>query len=829
MNAVENQNNVIGYIQTNTFGDVFFSSLNGNTFNKIDSEHLFKQHFSKLLFDAYKLYVIVGTDSGLLPRFIENQGIPDGTRYLFIEPSAVLQELQKNNACFHSGEYFSFADETNWVEALATLKATDYFFINSVHSQTALCAKEDSMGFYTELAWNVNERLQQLNYQTNLGTATQPFLIQQLLNLADNHSSLLMLKQAFQGKTAFVLGGGTSLDSVLPWLIEHRSYIVIIAVSRISKRLLSCGVEPDFICSVDPFPINWEVSKEMHLLGSKAIFIYAYHVYHRVLAQWSGPSLYCGKRVPWESSLNEQVDNMPGPTVTNSAIYCAVLLGFSHIYLAGVDYCYSLDGFSHAQGSIEASVGARFNLSGITTETYQGVMAPTNLAYLFARDCLENQIKQYSMVSSSQFYNVAPMAAKISNISYCSLDSVLLDKKVVNVTSMLDTYISVENVNNFLKKSHKEVQQSIHQIKEIKNLAQEAYQCNESLYNAQGFIENYKDKLHLDKIERIINKKYKKFSRLVKEFGIRQFLKIIKPFGDLEKITAEEIQYSLRVYYQSYIDGSNALIQLLETAEKNINARIEERKTRPDWDFLIDYARKEHCYGRVKKWRQLESSQQLNLTQQEAFNELEQLFKEEIEKTPSYTQVAKKATSLTYLNSRAQILFKHNQKELLCYLLLALDNHHDPKGVIPYRYLIQGYIAELNKNNEEAIDAYSHVIHLNEGPLEEALLRIVNLNLEADGNSDLAHQALECLSVMSPRYLSFYAESCRLRGAIVEAIEAYLQHIATFPNDVITQLKCAQLYLDQNIIEGAELMLNHILEAHPENEIALQMKRDLHQ
>lgn len=818
-------NRLIGFSQTNSFGEQVYSNLNTSTFNHTKSSSLYKNKFSDRLFNGSNLYILIGTDSGLLPRYIRSQGAPVGSRYLFIEPKPIFDELQEEGLFLGFSDQFAFADEETWVEALKEFKLEDYFYINSVRSESAFCATEDALGLYAELSWQIVERLKQLEYQTNVSLSNREFICQQLLNTADNYLSLTVLEDTFKDKTAFVLGGGTSLDDVLPWLLVHRSQVIIIAVSRISKRLVEFGIEPDFICSVDPYLVNWEVSKEIYLFETKPIFIHSYHVSHKLLSQWPGLSYYAGDKIPWKSPLNEKTMAMPGPTVTNSAIFAAIKLGFSTIYLAGVDYCLSLDGFSHAKGSYETAAGARFNLTGLTVETYKGDSAPTRLDYLYARDSLEAQVAHYTQLYEVQLFNVASQAAKIKRVNYCSTESIELSQEPINVSDVINSNVQNKSRVLFLTQAQQEMSQAAHQLKKIKLLAQEALECNESLYNAEGYIEDYKKKLYLDRLERDLNKKYKKLTTLVKKFGIRQFLKIVKPFDDMNQLSAEELKVQLRVYYQSYIEGSKDLLQYVEKAEQHIIARLEELKESPDWDFLISYCRKEKCYGRVRIWRNLESAKQLDQKYIKIFQEFEHLFVQEIEKTPQFSETVKQETSLSFLKSRAQILFKHQQKQLLQHLLFALDKHHDPDGVIPYRYLIQGYLAELEKDNEQAAEAYSKVFDVGNGPVEEALLRVVSLKLE--GQEELAHQALTCLAQLKDPYLVFYADSCRIRGDISDAIDAYILYIEKFPQDILAQLKLARLYINQNINEGAHLMLDMILEGDPDNETALGMKKEL--
>ncbi len=267
---------------------------------------------------------------------------------------------------------------------------------------------------YHELGWSVNDHLKQIQYSITVSIKTEIYIVEQMKNLAFNKTPAIVLKNAFPGKTAFILAGGPSMDLALDWLKLNRKKVILFAVSRIIRRLNEVGLEADFIVSVDPAPVNYTVSKELLLVSQKPVFIYGYHVYSKLISQWQGRALYLDARVPWQSSLN--VENLPiaPPTVTNTAIYLAYAFGCSRIFLAGADFCYTKDGFSHAKGSKEYTNGPQFKMSGVEVETYEGILASTRLDYAFARNMLEEQIK--AMMTNSkecQIFNIACTAAKL--------------------------------------------------------------------------------------------------------------------------------------------------------------------------------------------------------------------------------------------------------------------------------------------------------------------------------------------------------------------------------------------------------------------------------
>ena len=826
--SIVNESLSIGESQVNAFGDRFFSNLNPGTFIKLKANDFYDAHFGPSLFKTNSIFVILGTDSGLLPHYIQEKGIPEGSRYVFIEPAPILKQLQQS-AVFDDldEEYIICSDMSTYADAFAKFKIDDYLRIGAVVYLNGVGAQANVLDLYAELGWTISDILQQLHYKINTGASTEPFIIQQLNNLADSLYSAGLLKRAFLGKTAIILAGGPSLDDALPWIKANRDKIVIIAVSRVARRLIQVGIDdPDFIVSVDPGAVNFDVSKDIYALNSKTIFIYGHHIYNELVSQWSGLAFYTGPRVPWHSSLNDNSLYVPGPTVTNVAVSLAYQLGFKRIFLAGADFSYTKDGFTHAKGTIEQAAGARFNYTGIEVETYSGEMASTGLDYNLAREMLVEQVKPIIQSASCQIFNVSFYAAKVEGVEYAPLNSIELDHDNVDARAIVQERIKAYDVMKLFPRLHMELHRVLYQLKEIQSIAQQALKCNEEMYDEFGMISDYKDKRRLDKLEQLLKRKHRHYSRLVQTFGIRSFLKITKPFDD-DSWTAEEVQRVLRVYYKSYVDATAMLIVLLEKAEQKLVAREEEHKSIPDWDLIIAHCRQEQCFGRVRLWRKLNSAAQLSAEQQVVFEEFEQAFVDVLNKTKTaHGERAKKQSSLSFLRSRAQMLFQNQKEHLLKDLLLAIDKHEDQEGVKPYRYLIEGYIAQLHADYEAALNYYHQVIEGGGALIEDALLQIAIIDIQSETKA-LAHPALECLAQINTKYLLIYAESCRLHGDFLEAVDTYNRYLTAHPNDVIVQLKLAQLYIAMKVFDGAELMLDFILKNNPQQETALILKRAL--
>ncbi len=78
----------------NKHDEEYLYSVNRHTFQHEKSANLYKVHFDEKLKDSDSLYIILGTDSGLLAKFIMEQEPPQNTRYLFIELPHIIKRIE---------------------------------------------------------------------------------------------------------------------------------------------------------------------------------------------------------------------------------------------------------------------------------------------------------------------------------------------------------------------------------------------------------------------------------------------------------------------------------------------------------------------------------------------------------------------------------------------------------------------------------------------------------------------------------------------------------------------------------------------------------------
>lgn len=816
----------LGPITVNQFGETFFFNLSRHNFDKISAQALFESRFSKALFKEDALFIIVGTDSGLLPRYLKSRPLPKGSRYIFVEPEPVLNQLQIHGLMPDEDERIAYVGVEDWQLALQRFKVADYFYIGAVSSINALCAADDYINQYAEMGWHIAEVLAQLHWQYSMELGSEAFIAKQLSNIADNKLPAKLLENAFHGKTAILLAGGPSLDQALPWVEQHRSQVVVMAVSRISRQLSAAGILPDFVFSVDPTELSFDISKEMLEFGERAIFICAYHTVPTLLSQWLGKVFYLGPRLPWPSELNVGNLSSAGPTVTNTALSVAHGFGFKRILLAGVDLCFTREGFTHAAGSDEHRAGPRFNLTSLQVETNAGYLAPTSCDFAQAAKSLELQAKLLSR-AGCQIVSASAGAVKIANIDYLPLEQIELEPQTIDCWNLVCSKLhGREETARYYRQLDDELKRAQFQIKAIARLAVQARQINDDMYGGTETIVNFKDKKQLDQLEKKLKREYRHFSKLVKRFGIRQLIKLAKPFSD-EEWSVEETRQLGNSYYETYLEGANKLLALVEDAQQRLLARQQELAEQPNFSLLIEQAFKDNAFGRVRLWRQTYADQVLPEEVASKFDQLEQRFREVLSNgNTRHFARAKQHSHLPSVRKRAGLLFKHKKVDELQDLLSALGKHEQQEQAQVYRDLVQGYLAELSGEPQIALEAYQRIVDGGELLLEEALSRIAAIAIEQD-DTRMAGMALECLAQLNPFFLPLQAEMLKLHGEIMPAIDAYHSYIAQFPEDFLTQLKLATLYVEYNIEDAARLMLESILQRKPDYVAAAELNKRL--
>ncbi len=817
---------------TNTFGDRFLFSVNHNTLNQLGATHLHRERFSEHLKKTNTLFIVIGTDSGTLLAFLAGRDFGQGSRFLLIEPGPLFKVVQQEYTSTDIPENLFFGPAEEFDRLAEEVAMDRYFYAGEVMVVKSLAAEYGFRGEYHDLTFDLQNRCHQREWLITLEIKSQPFVHAQLENLADNTLPSTGLAGTFRGRTALLLAGGPSLDSILPWAIDHRDELVVLTVSRICRRLLEVGLAPDFIFSIDPHQVSFEVSVEMLRFWPQAIFVHSYHVSPLLLGQWRGRSLYLGARFPWESDLNRPSLPMAGPTVSNTALSVATEMGFSRVLLAGMDLCRSREGFTHAAGSNERQAGPQLAATCTQVATYGGWMAETTSDFLAATSILAVQAKQ-ATERGTTFLNLAESAARVEGVEYVPITAITLEKQVARPSEVMDKLapaLTREERVADLRLVLAELVRAKGQLLQIRKLTSEALECNKGLFGRDGKRADFKHKLRMDKIERKLNTKHADLANFVKRYAAHELLQMTILGKSDADWTDTEIEQSAETYYSNYRKNASALLKRIDQAKERIQLRLKEEEAGAEQlPSLMTQWLKDEQPGRVFVWMDRHQIPEERLAGlHPAFAHLQKQYEQQFgaHQDSLHLKRSKLYASLQGLVGKMLLFFNRADLTYLANLAQALKDHADPEARKHF-LLCSGLVAELENDPDQALAWYQQLFdQQDEVFLEHALQRIASLSL-ARHDDDNSLLALELLARLSPAYAIQYGDLLRLTGRSQQALNVYLDYLENAPGDVSMMLKTGTYFKELHLLDGAREMYRHVLRLHPDHETALQLLQEL--
>lgn len=829
---------------TNAFGDELLYEVNRNTFSRLGSNALYGHHFGTSLRAEDTLYLVTGTDSGLLPRWLLQEDLPPGSRYVFVELPELLDAITTQLPDLAKQDRIALVTPDQWSSLSQAFRFQNYAYLDQVRVIHSLGALDAHLPQYHELRYKVEQEVEQFTRSIKLSLGNHAFIRRQIENVADNLVPANALGRDFEGRTAVLLGGGPSLDDILPWVMANRDRLVVITVSRIARQLLTQGLQPDMVASVDPHPVSFDVSKEMLRFGENCLLIHAYHVSPLLLAQWRGHAVYSGARYPWETARNP--DNLPtvGPTVSNTALASLVDMGFSQIVLGGVDLCFSREGHTHASGSNERKAGVSLGKVGLQVETNGGWLADTDHAFKLAVSNMGAQAKA-AADRGCHIVNPALHAARMPSVEYAPLDQIELPDQPLRFTDYIASHLpslDLDTRRSALREVKQELARANGRIRAIVTLTKDALACNRGLFGRSKKDADFKYKKRMDKIERKLDRDYKDLTPLVKTYGVSQFLRLSRPDREREW-SDEELERFGEQYYHAYQTSAEQLLALIEAAQQRTDSRLAELDAHPAVQALVDQWQADQTPGRLRVWQAINPQAAAAVTDDATaatLQSLDEAFEAILDNQDTrQARQAKEAHGLGLepVRSKLRVLFDtHDIGELnrLSEQLAGMDEQEAAE----LQALALGYLAELRDDPDAALGYFNAILEQaadklasdGEAPqnprLEDALRRMSYITLTGNDQQN-ALMVLDVLSAISPSYEPQYADLLRMTGNTAEAVSVYTDYMAKVPHDLGTLLKLGKLYQDIGQTESASWVYRHILEKDPSNSTASHLLDNL--
>ena len=811
---------------TNRFGESYLYAINRDAFNKIGSQAVFQQQLPDTVWEKDRLHIIIGTDSGLLIRHIQDRGVAPGSRFIFIEQAEVIEPVRQHINDLPAEPRITLTSPEFWQQAAQAADIDTYVYLDRIQLLKSVGATDAYLRGYRDLHTSVEGDLKSWIWALRSQLASSSFIQCQLDNLAENRLPATRLKDGFSGHTAVLLAGGPSLDDILPWVRQHRDKLLLVAVSRIARRLLEEGVQPDIVCTIDPTRLSFDISREMlNFDPQQVLLVNAYHTHPPLLSQWRGDSLFLGPTFPWPAKTQD--DNLPvtGPTVSNTAIALLMEMGVAQIIFAGLDLCTRPDGTRYAAGSNESQAGHSLGMVGLRVPTNAGGISDTSEDFMQSIHDIGRQAIS-ARKQGIRLINPSPHAARITGIDYLLLEEIDLPPAPQNIRRQITALLPANNRQARLDHYHqseRELRRIENQLRKIRTLSLAALRYNDGLFGRNGMAQNFKYKHKMDRVEKHLNRDFPQLSELVKRFGIRQFLRVLRTDEEREW-SDEEVEETGRTYYESYHDGADRLLGLIKDALVRLHSRIAEEDEAVDLDALAGQWRADEAPGRGRVWHHHHPQATLMEQGQAILDRLAAEFDARIKQqdTPHMARCRQQA-GLKNVASKAALLFRQGDHEGLRNLAEALGQLDSPEAR-ELRHFALGQLAEGEGRNDDALQAYQQI---GAGALlEDALSRISSLCLARD-DFDNARLAFDCLSQISPGYLPQYAELMRITGRMDEAAELYTRYLEQVPEDLSTMLRLGRLYQENGVIDGARWAFNYVLERDPDNRAAHSLRAAL--
>jgi len=807
----------------NRFGENYLHEINRQSFVSQPSEEVFERRLDPGLDAENTLFLVVGSDSGLLHDYLSELTLGKGSKRIVVEADELFDMIvQRTSNAGDKASLYRFGD---WCSLLETCGIASYAHGGTVTLVESLGCQHDHDGRYVSMLRRIRADVASTIHRHRIQVSGQTFVNKQLQNACENRVPASVLRGIGEGHTAMVLGGGPSLDDAIDWVIAHRESLFLIVAARLCGRMQGLDIRPDVVVAVDPQAAMFDLSKE-GLHWTDVPLVSAYHLAPQLVQQWRGPCLYLGDTHPWiKAAEKDGAGNFPslGPTVSHTGVWLAFKCGFECILMSGVDMCFAMGGGSHASGSVESLIGGLPSQCDATVVTYDGRMAGTGRALEHGKEALE-ELGGIVNADRQRLFNTSARASRIDSIPLIELADVPLSGKRP-VIVLPDDCKPTRNRARIADHMHRVQQQQAEAIRRFRTIRR---RCDEAARLLDAMAAARNDKSHetrrrrLERLEKALGKEHGPWFDMIKHYGSAELLASVKPSGFGKE--DEQTDWG-RNYYRVVKRIAKTFIELLESSEERATMRLTELDDDPDINALIAYWAKDETPGRVLQLQARMSARATDSADSGAMSERlarvngeANSFLASLQQRENRHEAAVRGSVLNPNNILRNLAFLFREKinEDIEKIAAKLSLLGPPLDV--FAGYAAGLHAELDGDTERALASYEPVLDrfgewleteagMPEGYdalLEDTLRHITQGYLEA-GNGEAAVNSLALLTQISPAYISRYAHLKHLNGCHDEALQILEEHVQENPGDWRVLLQIADIYTDLNVTEAADM------------------------
>jgi len=268
-----------------------------------------------------------------------------------------------------------------------------------------------------------------------------------LTNISKNKADIL-LDDVKQNKSypVFVIGNGPSLTENMQYIKQNQNNAIIISSGTSLKPLLDNGIIPDLHVEQErPKYIYQWVKKVGHEELLKQIPLLCLNtVYPGILSLFKKPYVVMKTGDAGTTFINDYVSEkyhelfFCNPTVTNASTASAIAMGFTKLYLFGLDYGFKSKEEHHAKGSAYDDVKTFQLQNELKVPDNHGGEINTTRIFDFSRGVLEMLLGANKQVSCTNVNG----GAKIEHTYYAEQKNLPKFVEINNKKKLVEQYLN---------------------------------------------------------------------------------------------------------------------------------------------------------------------------------------------------------------------------------------------------------------------------------------------------------------------------------------------------------------------------------------------------
>jgi len=246
-----------------------------------------------------------------------------------------------------------------------------------------------------------------------------------LTNISKNKGHILIdnAQPSEHRPPVFIIGNGPSLSDDIDYLKANQHHAIIISSGTSLKPLLDNGICPDMHVEQErPKAIYQWVKRIGHEATLKTIPLICLNtVYPGILSLFKQPYIAMKSGDAGAGFIHDYISDkytnllFCNPTVTNASTAIAVNMGFTELYLFGLDYGFKSKESHHAKGSAYDEVKSFTLENELSVPDNEGGQINTTRIFDFSRGVLEMLLGEYAQVKCVNVSN----GAYIQHTQYC--------------------------------------------------------------------------------------------------------------------------------------------------------------------------------------------------------------------------------------------------------------------------------------------------------------------------------------------------------------------------------------------------------------------------